>query len=103
MKAVREKIRRQTERTRLRVELGELVDTLNRVIRGRRAYFSIGNSTKKLPDPDRYVRLRLWRFLRKRQGPRGHLRPEAFAAWERRSGLMYFYPTGRRALQTRMP
>jgi group II intron reverse transcriptase/maturase len=103
MKAVREKIRRQTERTRLRVEFGELVGALNRIIRGWRAYFSIGNSTKKLADLDRYVRLRLWRFLRKRQGPRGHLRPEAFAEWERRSGLTYFYPTGRRGLRPCMP
>jgi len=30
MRAVREKIRQQTERTRLRVELGELVGALNR-------------------------------------------------------------------------
>jgi hypothetical protein len=75
MKAVRERIRRQTERTRLRVELGELVGALNRIIRGWRAYFSLGNSTKKPADLDRYVRSRLWRFLGKRQGPRGRLRP----------------------------
>lgn len=61
----------------------------------RESYFSIGNSTKKLADFDRYVRLRLWRFLKKQQGPRGRLRPEAFVEWERRSGLTYFYPTGR--------
>ena len=103
MKTVRERIRQQTERTRLRVELGALVGALNRIIRGWRAYFSIGNSTKQLADLDRYVRLRLWRFLRKRQGPRGRLRPAAFAAWERRSGLTYFYPTGRRALPTCTP
>lgn len=45
---VREKIRQQTERTRLRGDLGELVGTLNRIITGWRAYFAIGNSTKKL-------------------------------------------------------
>ena len=103
MKTVRERIRQQTERTRLRVELGELVGALNRIIRGWRAYFSIGNSTKQLADLDRYVRLRRWRFLRKRQGPRGRLRPAAFAAWERRSGLTSFYPTGRRAVPTCTP
>ena len=103
MQTVREKIRHQTERTRLRVEFGELVGALNRIIRGRRAYLSIGNSTKKLADLDRYVRLRLWRLLRKRQGPRGHLRPGAFGEWERRSGLTYFYPTGRCGLRPCMP
>lgn len=101
MQTVREKIRQQTERTRLRVDLGALVGTLNRIIRGWRAYFALGNSTKKLADLDRYVWLRLWRFLKKRQGPRGRLYPAAFAEWERRSGLAYFYPTGRRGLQLR--
>jgi len=84
------------ERTHLRVDLGELVGTLNRIIRGWRAYFALGNSTKKLVDLDRYVWLRLWRFLKKRQGARGRLSPAAFAEWERRSGLAYFYPMGRR-------
>ena len=103
MKTVREGIRQQTERTRWRVELGELVSALNRIIRGWRASFSIGNATQQLADLDRYVRLRLWRFLRKRQGPRGRLRPAAFAAWERRSGLTYFYPRGRRVSLTCTP
>ncbi len=98
MKTVREKIREQTERTRMRVDLGELVGVLNRIITGWRAYFAIGNSTKKLADLDRYVWLRLGRFLRKRQGSRGRLLPAAFAEWERRSGLAYFYPKGRRSL-----
>jgi RNA-directed DNA polymerase len=103
MKTVREKIRQQTERTRLRVELAELVDALNRIIRGWRAYFSLGNSTKKLADLDRHVWRRLWRFLQKRRGSRGRLQSEAFVEWERRSGLAYFSPTGRRGLRPRMP
>jgi RNA-directed DNA polymerase len=103
MKTVREKIRQQTERTRLRVDLTELVATLSRIIRGWRAYFSLGNSTKKLADLDRYVWLRLWRFLQKRRGSRGRLQPEAFVEWARRSGLAYFYPTGRCGLRPCMP
>ena len=99
MQTVREKIRQQTERRRLRVHLGDLVEALNRIILGWRAYFKIGQSTKKLADLDRYVWLRLWRFLKKRQGPRGRLTPRAFAEWERRSGRAYFYPTGRRRLE----
>jgi RNA-directed DNA polymerase len=103
MRGVRAKIRQQTERCRLRVDLAELVAGLNRVIRGWRNYFRVGNSTKKLADLDRYVRLRLWIFLRKRQGPRGHLRPEGYAAWLRRSGLERFYPTGWGHVQPCMP
>ena len=99
MQTVREKIRQQTERTRLRVDLGELVGTLNRIIVGWRAYFAIRNSTKKLADLDRYVWLRLWRFLKKRQGARGRLDSAAFGEWERRSGLASFYPPGRRGFR----
>jgi RNA-directed DNA polymerase len=101
MQTVREKIRQQTERSRLRVDLGEVVGILNRIIVGWRAYFAIGNSTKKLADLDRYVWLRLSGFLTKRQGSRGRLYPAAFAEWERRSGLAYFYPPGRRGLKPR--
>lgn len=103
MQGVRAKIRQQTERRRLRGDLAELVEGLNRVIRGWRNYFRVGNSTKKLADLDRYVRLRLWIFLRKRQGPRGRLAPEGFEAWLRRSGLEHFYPTGRGGIQPCMP
>jgi RNA-directed DNA polymerase len=95
MKAVRAKVREQTERRRLRVDLSELVGGLNRVIRGWRNYFRVGNSTKKLADLDRYVRLRLWKFLKGRQGARGRPTPGAFTAWLRRSGVAYFYPPGR--------
>lgn len=103
MRGVRAKIRQQTERCRLRVDLAELVTGLNRVIRGWRNYFRVGNSTKKLAELDRYVWLRLWSFLRKRQGPRGHLQPEGYRAWLRRSGLERFYPTGWGHIQPCMP
>jgi RNA-directed DNA polymerase len=90
----RAKIRQQTARCRLRVDLAELVAGLNRVIRGGRNSCRAGHSTKKRADLERYVRLRLWICLRNRQGPRGHWRPEGSAAWRRRSGLERFYPTG---------
>jgi hypothetical protein len=102
-KTVREGIRQQTERTRLRVERGEVVGALHRSMRGWRAYCPMGTSTPPLADLDRYVRLRRWRLLRKRPGPRGRLRPAAFAAWERRSGLTDCAPRGRRASLTCTP
>lgn len=103
MKAVRAKLRALTDRSRLFVETGELVGALNRIICGWRAYFSQGNATQKLADLDRYVWRRLWRFFKGRCGSRGHLTPTAFAAWERRSGLAYFYPKGRSGLRPCMP
>jgi Group II intron, maturase-specific domain len=91
---VRAQIRQQTERCRLRVDLAERVEGLNRVIRGWRHDCRVGNSTTTRADLDRYVRLRLWLFLRQRQGRRGPLRPAGSAAWFRRSGRERFYPTG---------
>lgn len=99
MAAIRDKLRQQTERTRLRDHLGALISTLNRTIVGWRGYFSIGNSTRKLAALDGYVRQRLWRFLQKRRGARGRLLPTDFAEWEKWSGLAYFYPKGRGRLQ----
>ena len=90
----RAQIRPQTERCRLRGDLADLVAGLHRVIRGWRTYVRVGTSTKQLADLDRYVRLRLWIFLRQRQGPRGHVRPEGYAAWLRRSGLERVSPPG---------
>jgi hypothetical protein len=103
MRGVRAKSRQQTERCRLRVDLAELVEGLNRVIRGWRHYVREGDSTKTLADLDRYVWLRLWIFLRKRQGPRGYLRPDGYAAWFRRSGLERFYLAGWGHVQPCMP
>lgn len=103
MSRVRSKIRAHTSRSRLYVALPELVQGLNEIIRGWRSYFQQGNATKKLADLDRYVRRRLWRFFQKRRGSRGRLTPLAFAEWERRSGLTYFYPKGRSGLRPCMP
>jgi len=103
MKTVRAKIHAHTDRSRLYIEMPELVGVLNRIILGWRAYFSQGNATKKLADLDRYVRRRLWRFFQRRRGSRGRLTVLAFVEWERRSGLTYFYPKGRNGLQTCMP
>ena len=103
MKAIRGRIRVATLRTRQRVELRELIASLNVQIQGWRNYFKVGNSTKKLADLDRSVWLRLWLFLSKRRGDRGYLTPEAFQHWLGKSGLKYFYPTGRSRLQPCTP
>jgi len=102
MSHVRAVLHEQTSRTRLHVELPELVAGLNRIIRGWRAYFRVGNSTKKLADLDRYLRSRLWRFLSRRRS-RGYLKPSAFVAWLAGSGLDAFYPPGRGRLQPCTP
>jgi RNA-directed DNA polymerase len=94
MKVVRARIHQITARKRLSNPLEEVVKYLNKVIRGWRNYFRIGNSTKRLQDLDRYVRQRLRQWVRSQKGARGHWSEKAFNALIVRSGLEYFYPDG---------
>jgi retron-type reverse transcriptase len=92
MKSVRGRIRQITTRKRLSNPLEEVVKYLNRVIRGWRNYFRIGNSTKKFQDLDRFVQQRLRQWMRSRQGARGYWSEKAYSAVIARSGLEYFIP-----------
>jgi len=94
MKAVRARIRQITTRKRLSNPLEEVVKYLNKVIRGWRNYFRIGNSTEKLQDLERYVRQRLRQWERSRKGARGRWDEQAFNALLVRSGLERFYVPG---------
>jgi RNA-directed DNA polymerase len=94
VKAVREKIRQITARIRLSNPLEEVIKYLNRVIRGWRNYFRIGNSTKKFQDLDRYVGERLRRWVRWIRGARGRWNEKAFTNLIARSGLEYFFKQG---------
>jgi group II intron reverse transcriptase/maturase len=94
MKAVRTRIHDITTRKRLSNPLEEVVKYLNKIIRGWRNYFRIGNSTMKLQDLDRYVRQRLRQWLRSRKGARGRWSEKAFVAVLGRSGLESFYVSG---------
>ncbi len=94
MKAIRSKIHLITERKRLSNPLSEVIKFLNRVIRGWRNYFRIGNCTLKFQQLDRYVRDRLERWVRSQQGSRGHWNELAFRASLIQHGLEYFYLPG---------
>lgn len=94
MKAVRRKIRDITTRKRLRNPLTAVIKYLNRVIRGWRNSFRIGNSTRKLQQLDRYVRQRLRQWMRSQRGSRGQWSEPAFETVIAQSGLEYFYRSG---------
>jgi group II intron reverse transcriptase/maturase len=94
MKAVRARIHQITTRKRVSNPLEEVVKYLNKVIRGWRNYFRIGNSTMRMQDLDRYVRQRLRQWVRSQKGARGHWSEKSFNALMVRSGLEYFYPHG---------
>jgi len=94
IKAVREKIRQVTARKRWSNPLEEVVKYLNRVIRGWRNYFRIGNSTKKFQSLDRPVWERLRRRVRWIKGARGRWNEKALSMLMARSGLEYFFKVG---------
>jgi len=94
MKAIRRKIHYITERMRLSNPLSEVIKFLNRLIRGWRNYFRLGNCTLKFQQLDRYVRYRLEQWVRSKQGPRGHWDELAFRALLLQHGLEYFYLPG---------
>lgn len=94
MIAVRIKIHLITERMRLSNTLPEVIKFLNRVIRGWRNYFRIGNCTLKFQQLDRFVRYRLEQWVRAKIGSRGHWKELAFRALMTEHGLEYFYLHG---------
>jgi group II intron reverse transcriptase/maturase len=94
MKVVRSKIHFITERMRLSNTLSEVIEFLNRVIRGWRNYFRIGNCTLKFQQLDRFVRYRLEQWVRAKIGSRGHWNEHAFRALMMEHGLEYFYLRG---------
>ena len=94
MKAVRSKIHLYTERRRLSNPLSEVIKFLNRVIRGWRNYFRIGNCTLKFQQLDRYVRYRLEQWFRSKQGSRGYWNEHAFRVLLTQHGLECYYQTG---------
>lgn len=94
LKAVREKIRQITTRKWLSNPLAEVIKYLNRVIRGWRNYFRIGNSSRQLQGLDYYIEQRLRRWVQASKGKR-HWQEDTFKAMLLSSGLEYFYQTGR--------
>ena len=94
MIAVRSKIHFITERMRLSNTLPEVIKFLNRVIRGWRNYFRIGNCTLKFQQLDRFVRYRLEQWVRAKIGSRGHWNELAFRTSMTKHGLEYFYLHG---------
>jgi len=94
MKAVREKIRQITTRKRLSNPLEEVIKYLNRVIRGWRNYFGIGNSSRQLQGLDYYIEHRIRRWVSSSKGKKDW-NERAFKATMLCSGLTYFYQSGR--------
>jgi RNA-directed DNA polymerase len=95
MKTARKKLHDITARKRLSNPFTEVVTYLNRVIRGWRGYFRIGNSSQRLIQLDNYVRRRLRQWVRTQKGAHGYWDARAFERLLAQSGLEYFYQPGR--------
>ena len=94
MMNIRRKIHSITERKRLSNSPDEVIKFLNRVIRGWRNYFRIGNCALKFQQLDRYIRYRLEQWVRAKLGSRGQWNEIAFRALIAQHGLEHFYLTG---------
>jgi RNA-directed DNA polymerase len=82
VKRVRSRIRGLTGRNRSGVkDIRLIIQDLNPILRGWGNYFRSGNAAKRFIEVDRYVELRLHRFLRQRYGR--SLTPERFTRWTR--------------------
>jgi len=92
MKSVRAQIREETQRSGLRFSWGAMVARLNPIIRGWRNYFRVGNSTKKFQDLDRYLRMRLAKWIRAYFG--WTLMTSKAKAMLEESGIESFYRPG---------
>lgn len=94
MNGIRSKLKELTKSQWLLIPLPEIVRWLNEVIRGWRQYFGYGNGTRQFQSLDRYVRLRLWKFYRRKLGNRAKNVSSRFEAWIQQCGIEPFYRKG---------
>lgn len=66
MQRVRDRIRELTDRRRLLVDVDEVVQDVNRFLRGWAAYFRYGNSGRQFDKISHYAQDRIARFVAKR-------------------------------------
>jgi RNA-directed DNA polymerase len=81
MQRARRRIMELTCRSRVGMRLPEVIETLNRFLRGWGAYFRTGNAADKFVSLDRYAAWRLKRLLIKQRGR--NLRPGQANLWTR--------------------
>ncbi len=81
MKRIRARVKELTPRGRCHVDLRDVIDDLNPVLRGWGNYFSTGNAYRHFNSLDTYVWSRLRSLRMKRKGR--HLQPGEAATWTR--------------------
>lgn len=79
MKNARARVKALTSRSRVGIDLRDIIGVLNRFLRGWGGYFRTGNAATKFAQLDRYVAWRLKRLLIKRRGR--NLRAGQAARW----------------------
>jgi RNA-directed DNA polymerase len=79
MSRLRDKIRVRTGRNRVGLDIREVIEDLNPVLRGWGNYFRTGNAARKFQQADDYVVWRLYRLMVKKRGR--NLRAGQADAW----------------------
>jgi group II intron reverse transcriptase/maturase len=88
MTGIRQKIRMKTHRNRCHVDIHEVIEELNPILRGWGGYFGSGNAARSFNQVDTYVHERLRGLHVKRAGR--NLKAEQVARWDRE----YFWNHG---------
>ena len=93
MASIRGKVRGLTAPSRVGLDLGQVIDDLNPVLRGWGAYFRQGNSSAKFGAIDAYVHERVARLASRKHGLRGFHWSDRFT-WEWLGNLGIYRLTG---------
>jgi group II intron reverse transcriptase/maturase len=88
MQRIRQRVKELTPKSRCHVDIRDVIQDLNPVIRGWGEYFRTGNAAKRFNQLDTYVWRRLMTLRVQRKGR--HLRPGEVQRWSRD----YFYNLG---------
>ena len=103
MAAIRAKVRQRTARYHAHLSLRQVVEDLNRVLRGWGNYFRYGNSSRQFTAVDSYVRMSLAKFASVKHGRAGRNWTTTYNyAWSQRLGVAWLVGTVRsRAVHAR--
>jgi RNA-directed DNA polymerase len=81
MKRIRARIKALTARSRVGLDIRDVIAAINPILRGWGNYFRTGNAAEKFVQIDRYVVWKLGRLMRKRYGR--NLKPGQWQTWTR--------------------
>jgi group II intron reverse transcriptase/maturase len=95
MKRIRSSIKERMGSRWLRIDVREIIPSLNRIIMGWRNYFCAFNGTRQLQSLDSYVFLRMRYFYYRKLGNRGRCKRALFERWLEKCKVEHFFHAGK--------